>query len=57
MDMWQVETALNGSYEITCVKKEPCNPTLLDRIQRGMLDSKEAPNELKAYCRECWVDD
>jgi len=57
MDLWQVENALTGSFEITCVKKQPCSSNLLARIQQGMLDSKKALNDLEACCRTWRVSD
>ena len=37
-----------------CEAHDPCSEILLQRIQRGLLDSKYTPKGIKAQCRKLW---
>ena len=49
------ELLMRGSGgKFPCVRKESCTHNLLDRIRKGLLDSKLTPKGIKERCRPLW---
>lgn len=46
LDMNALETALNATLDIVCVRKEPCSPELLQKIIQGLFASKHTSKEI-----------
>jgi hypothetical protein len=55
LDIRNIEAALNAeSMIVVCKAQTRCSPTLLKRIQDGVLLSKGTPKHIKEYCRQKW---
>jgi hypothetical protein len=50
-----VEQALAArTAQFVCVQREPASEDLLKRVRQGLIDSKQTPKGIKAYCRKLW---
>ena len=55
MDVALVEKALtSGIRNFVCTPHDPCSDALLERIRKGLIDSKQTPKGIKALCRKLW---
>jgi hypothetical protein len=56
IDLAMVEKALNaGIKNFVCTTHEPCSAALLDRIQKGLIVSKQTPKGIKETCKKIWA--
>ena len=50
-----VEQALQTrTNQFVCERRDPCTAALLNRIQQGLITSKQTPKDIKARCKMLW---
>lgn len=50
-----VEQALQTrTNQFVCEPRDPCSVALLNRIQQGLITSKQTPKDIKARCKRLW---
>ena len=50
-----VEQALQTrTSRFVCEPRDPCSASLLNRIQKGLITSKQTPKDIKARCKKLW---
>jgi hypothetical protein len=55
IDLALVDRAIaSGIKNFVCTAHAPCSAALLERIRKGLIDSKQTPKGIKALCRKLW---
>jgi hypothetical protein len=55
MDLVLVESALtSGIRNFVCTRHASCSDALLERIRKGLIESKQTPKGIKELCRKLW---
>ena len=50
-----IEAALGAKIKsFVCTQHDPCSEALLNRIQQGLIASKQTPKGIKATCKKLW---
>ena len=54
LDLKALDRALEGNFDFVSIKKEPCKPELLQKIQEGLLKSPHVSKDIQDKCRTIW---
>ena len=55
LDLTAIEAALGAKIKsFVCTQHDPCSEALLNRIQQGLIASKQTPKGIKATCKKLW---
>jgi hypothetical protein len=55
LDVTAIEAALSAKIKsFVCTKHDTCTEELLQRVQQGLIDSKQTPKGIKATCKKLW---